>query len=189
MEKIKEILEDAIKSAPVVENEGFLDIYPNFGSLIIEPQLVTAIVEKLVEIGDFNCDKIALVESMAIPVGTALSLNRKIPYTVIRKRRYNLPDEVSVKEQTGYSRADFYINGITKGQRVVIFDDLINTGETLQAIVTTLRKIGAEVVDILTIMDKGTKRSELERELGIKIKSLVNIKINPEGIELTFEVD
>jgi adenine phosphoribosyltransferase len=189
MSSFNDILGDAIRSAPRVAHGGKIDIYPNFGSLIIEPALIRAIVDKLTSICSFECDKIALIESMAIPVGTALALDRNIPYTVIRKRQYKLPGEISVKEHTGYSRADFYINGISSGQKIVLFDDIINTGETLGAVIKTLEHLGAELVDVVTIMDKGTHRSRLEKEFDLKIKTLVDVKVGPEGINLNFEVD
>jgi adenine phosphoribosyltransferase len=176
-------------NAPVIQHGEFYDIYPSFGSLYIEPDLIKAVCSKLVEIGNFDCDKIALIESMAIPVGTALALDLKLPYTVIRKRQYKLPDEVSISEHTGYDRADFYINGITAGQKIVLFDDTLNTGETLKAVVTTLREIGAEVVDVITIMDKSKFRKELEEELGLPIKTIVEVKIDSDGVKLNFEVD
>jgi adenine phosphoribosyltransferase len=186
MPGLREILEPAIMNAPVVEHDGYYDIYPNFGSLMIEPELVQAVCKKLVAVGNFDCHKIALVESMAIAVGTALALDVNLPYTVIRKRQYKLPGEVSVSEHSGYSRADFYINGIEKGTRVVVFDDTINTGETLVAIVRTLQKIGAEVVDILTIMDKGNSRERIGEELGITIKTLVAVSIKKDSVDVEF---
>jgi adenine phosphoribosyltransferase len=189
MASLHEILGEALISAPVVEHNGKFDIYPNFGSLMIDPALVKAIVEKLSTLSDFKCHKIALIESMAIPVGTALALNQKLPYTIIRKRQYKLPGEVRVRDITGYARADFYINGITKGQKILIFDDTINTGETLRAVVKTVQHIGADICDILTIMDKGVHRAKLETELGLKIKTLVKIKIHRDKVDMAFEVD
>ena len=186
MSELSSTLERAILDAPMVEHDGFFDIYPNFGSLMIEPQLVTAICKRLGEIGNFDCDKIALIESMSIPVGTALALDLRLPYTVIRKRSYKLPGEVSVAEHTGYNRADFYINGIRPDDRIVLFDDTINTGETISAVVRTLRHIGAEVVDIMTVMDKGTKRDALGKELGIAIKTLVSVSIKHGSVEVLF---
>ena len=186
MSELRSVLERAILDAPVVEHDGFYDIYPNFGSLMIEPQLVTAVCKKLGEIGNFDCDRIALIESMSIPVGTALALDRRLPYTVIRKRRYKLPGEVSVAEHTEYKRADFYINGIRENDRIVLFDDTINTGETISAVVRTLQYIGAEIVDILTVMDKGSIRAALGKELGIPIKTLVTVIMKPGSVDVRF---
>jgi adenine phosphoribosyltransferase len=189
MTEFNNILSEAIRNAPIVEHEGKFDIYPEFGSLMIDPGLVSAIADRIMAIANLNCEKIALIESMAIPVGTVLALKSNIPYTVIRKREYKLPGEVSVKEIAGYDRADFYINGVTKGQKILLFDDTINTGETLGAVVRTFRHIGAELVDIITIMDKGSGRKDLEKELGLEIKTLVNVKITGDGVTLSFEVD
>jgi adenine phosphoribosyltransferase len=70
-----------------------------------------------------------------------------------------------------------FVNSIEKGDRVVFVDDVLSTGGTLKAIVETLRQIGAEVVDVLTVFEKVGKREELEATLGIPIKTLVQVEV------------
>ena len=52
-----------------------------------------------------------------------------------------------------------FINGVKKGDKVVLMDDVMSTGGTIMAIVLALKKIGAEVVDVVVIVEKGDRRN------------------------------
>ncbi len=64
-----------------------------------------------------------------------------------------------------------------KGDRVVIVDDVISTGGTIAAIVKALQGMGALIVDIIVVVEKGDRRPALERELGVTIKTLVKVEV------------
>jgi adenine phosphoribosyltransferase len=98
---------------------------------------------------------IIAAEAMAIPIGTALSLMTDIPLNIIRKRSYGLPGEKEVMQQTGYSKGRMYINGLVKGDRVVIVDDVISTGGTVNGILRTLNLMGVEIAGICFAIKKG----------------------------------
>src|SRR5207237_7298137 len=91
--------------------------------------------------------KLLTAESMGFPLAAALSLLVRKPYVFIRKRKYGLPGEVSLKQTTGYAKTDMFINNVRRGDRLVFVDDVISTGGTLLSIVQAIRTIGAEVVD------------------------------------------
>ena len=95
----------------------------------------------------------------------------------IRKRQYGLPGEVSLKQTTGYAKTDMFINNIHRGDRIVFVDDVISTGGTLLSIVKALRKIGAEITDILIVFEKTREKARMEKELGAKIKTLLKVDV------------
>ncbi len=175
LEKLKESLEDC----PIVEFGDYqYFIHPiTDGIPEGDPDVLREVIDAIVETMDLECDKIVTAESMGFPLAAALSLRTGIPYVFIRKRRYGLPGETSLHQVTGYSGSDMYINFIKEGDRVVFIDDVLSTGGTLKAIVNTLREIGAEIVDVLTVFEKVGKREELEEELGMQIKTLVPVEV------------
>ena len=69
-------------------------------------------------------DKIVCMEAMGIHIATALYKN-EVPFVVIRKRVYGLEGEVSVHQTTGYSQGQLYINGLKKGDRILLVDDVV----------------------------------------------------------------
>ncbi|UCD93197.1 MAG: purine phosphoribosyltransferase family protein [Methanobacteriota archaeon] len=142
-----------------------------------DPEVLEEVVDAIVKTMNLDCDKIVTAESMGFPLASALSLRTGIPYVFIRKRKYDLPGEISLVQTTGYSGSDMFINFINRGDRVVFVDDVLSTGGTLKAIIIALRQMGAEIVDVLTVFEKVGKREELERELDIEIKTLLPVEV------------
>jgi len=122
-------------------------------------------------------DKIVTIEAMGIPLATTLSLNMNIPFTIIRKRKYDFPDEVSVEQTTGYSNSKLYINGLKKGDKIVIVDDVLSTGGTLRAVLTALKKMGVVIKGVFIAVNKGNVAKEIMDESNVSIITLVNIDI------------
>ena len=115
--------------------------------------------------------------AIALTLASGLSMRVHRPYLFIRKRQYGLPGEVSLKQTTGYSRTDMFINNVHRGDRVVFVDDVISTGGTLRAIVKALRQIGAEVTDVLIVFEKTRDKALMEQELGVTIKTLMAVEV------------
>jgi len=141
------------------------------------PEVLEEVVEEIVRVGDWRCDKITTAESMGFPLAAAVSLRVGKPYVFMRKRQYGLPGEVSVAQRTGYGKANLYINNIGPGDRVVFVDDVISMGGTLRAIVQALRSIGAWLTDVVIVFEKTKEKDRFERELGIRIKTLMKVDV------------
>ena len=122
-------------------------------------------------------DKIVTIEAMGIPLATALSLDMNIPFTIIRKRKYGLPGEVCVEQKTGYAKSKLYINGLQKGENVVIVDDIISTGGTLKAVLSVLKDIGVNVKGVFIVVDRGGCSKEIGEQFNIQIISLVEMDV------------
>ena len=143
-----------------------------------QPEVLTEVLAELARRGDWTrCDKIVTAESMGFPLAAGLAPLVHKPYVFIRKRQYGLPGEVSLKQTTGYSKTDMFINYIHPGDRVVFVDDVISTGGTLVAVVRALRQIGAEIVDVLIVFEKTREKARMEKELGLRIKTLLAVEV------------
>lgn len=142
------------------------------------PEVLDEVLSELARIGDWSrADKIVTAESMGFPLAAGLSLRVRKPYVFVRKRQYGLPGEVSLKQTTGYSKTDMFINNVRRGDRIVFVDDVISTGGTLIAIVKALRAIGAEIADILIVFEKTRDKARMEKELGVRIKTLLKVDV------------
>ena len=143
-----------------------------------DPKVLGEVMDGLARLGDWSrCDKIVTAESMGFPLAAVLSMKTGKPYVFIRKRRYGLPGEVSLSQLTGYSKTDMFINYIRPGDRVIFVDDVISTGGTLYAIVKALRSIRAEIVDVLIVFEKTKEKARMEKDLGLKIKTLLRVEV------------
>jgi adenine phosphoribosyltransferase len=144
----------------------------------MDPGVLDEVIDWMISVCDFDCDYIAAPESMGIPLAVPLSLKLRIPYTVIRKRSYGIEGEIKVSYRTGYSNREVYINGLKKGDSVVLVDDMLSTGGTLEAIVGAMKKKGIVVKDVLVIFNKGSGREELSKRLGVEIKRMLDISVD-----------
>jgi adenine phosphoribosyltransferase len=71
------------------------------------------------------------------------------------------------------------VNGIDPGDRVTVIDDTISTGGTLVALLRAVQTIGAEVHDVVALVEKidngGVAR--VFEKCGIRVKTLLKIQI------------
>jgi adenine phosphoribosyltransferase len=139
-----------------------------------------------VRIADLDVDKIVTVEAMGIPIGIALSIITDIPLVIIRKRKYGLPGEIEVAQVTGYSKSQLFLNGINKGDRVIVVDDVISTGGTLLATLESLKVAGAEVRDIVVVIKRGEGQELLKAE-GYNVKTMVEVEVDEKHVSKVTE--
>ncbi len=181
-----ELLKQSLIDAPIVKKGGYsYVVHPiTDGVPEIKPELLNEVVEemkkRIEKCGSF--DKIVTIEAMGIPIASALSLKMKVPFVIIRKRSYGLSDEISVEQTTGYSKSKLYINGLEKGDRIIIVDDVLSTGGTLSAIISTLKNLGVMIKGIFIVVDKGNATKKIIEKFKIKIDILAYIDIVDEKV-------
>jgi len=174
-----EALKASLADSPVVRR-GDYDylVHPvTDGIPSIDPVLLREVTDAMAEICNFDCDLITTIEALGIPLATCLSLKTGKPFNIVRKKMYGLPGEVSITQVTGYSKSALFINGLKAGDRVVIVDDVISTGGTLWALVEALKSMQVKIVDILVVIEKTDKKAEIERKIGMPIKTLVKVDV------------
>lgn len=143
----------------------------------VKPELIREVVGHIMRIADLDVDKIVTVEAMGIPIGIALSLITDIPLVIIRKRKYGLPGEIEVSQITGYSKSQLFLNGIKRGDRVIVVDDVVSTGGTLLATLGSLKAAGASVKDVVVVIQRGEGAQRLQSE-GYEVKTMVKVEVD-----------
>ena len=175
---MNEKLKKSILASPVIDKDGYpYLVHPiTDGIPYVEPDMLNEIIDWMLDVGNFDCDIILAPESMGIPLAVPISLRLNIPYTVARKRRYGLPEEIEIPQKTGYSNSALYVNGLKKGDRIVIVDDVLSTGGTMSALIKELSSKGIEIVDVLVVLNKGFRGEELKETFGIDIKTMIKME-------------
>jgi len=175
---VLDLLRESLLNAKIIRVNSYeYIVHPILdGVPAVEPELLEEVVNALFELGEMDCDLIVAPEAMGFPLAAPLSMMSDIPFVAVRKRSYGLEGEVKIDQATGYSNGAMYINGVQEGDQVIVVDDVLSTGSTLKSIVNALRGIGAEVLDVLVVVEKG-RHDQLEEELGIKVKSLVRLEV------------
>jgi adenine phosphoribosyltransferase len=184
-----ERLKKSLLAAPVFKRGSYnYFIHPiTDGVPEMEPELIREVAAHVVRIADLDVDKIVTVESMGIPIGTALSLIADVPLVIIRKRKYGLPGEIEVSQVTGYSKSQLFLNGIGKGDRVIVVDDVVSTGGTLLAVLQSLQVAGAVVKDVVAVIQRGDGAMRLVAE-GYGIKTMVRVEVDENHVTEVVEV-
>jgi adenine phosphoribosyltransferase len=117
---------------------------------------------KLIENDEF--DSIAGTESRGFILGMPLAYVCHKPFVAIRKKG-KLPRETveqSYSLEYGEATIEMHKSSVKPGDRVVLVDDLIATGGTMEAAVKLIEKCGGKVVKIIALTElKGLKGREL----------------------------
>ena len=135
------ILQDSLRGAPIIwKGEYPYFIHPiSDGIPRMEAEVLRATRDLIVSMVDWSqIDLIVSVEAMGLPLLAAVGEVTGKPTVVIRKRSYGMEGEVRVDVSTGYSSSTAYINDISSGERILVVDDVISTGGTLEPLLESL---------------------------------------------------
>ncbi len=122
-------------------------------------------------------DLILSVEAMGLPLASVLSVATGIPTVVARKRSYGLEGERIIDQSTGYSKGEIWINDVNPGERVLVVDDVISTGGTMEPVIDALIDMGVKLSGVWTIFEKDRGMQNLIDKHGWPLHSLVRIEM------------
>ena len=185
-------LKESLLDAPIIWKGD----YPYFihpltdGVPRLDPSVLTAVVELIETRVDWNSvDLILGIEAMGLPLTSPLSMRNNRPQVVVRKRSYGLEGELAIDQSTGYSKGSMYLNDIQKGERILIVDDVLSTGGTLDAVVKGVESLGAIVESVIVVVEKGPGLKQLQEKYPhIQISSIVRLEMDGGKVVLLDEV-
>ncbi len=147
-------VEDYITTIPDFPEEGvmFRDITTVFQDA---EGFKLAIDEMTKLIEDTDCDVIIGAESRGFLFGAPMAYNLGKPFVLVRKKGKLPRETVSQKYDLEYGSAEveMHTDSIKPGQKVVIVDDLIATGGTIEAACKLVEKLGGEVVKCVFLLE------------------------------------
>ena len=183
-------LRETMRTAPIVKRGSYnYFIHPiSDGVPLVKPELLREVIACIVKNANLDVDKIVTIEAMGLPLGAALSTITDIPFIIIRKRKYDLPGEIAVHQATGYSKGELYLNGINKGDRVLIIDDVISTGGTMKAVIWALEKAGASIADIVVVIERGEGKKIIS-DMGYNVQTMIKIDVDEHGVKILGCID
>ena len=147
-------VEDYVVSIPDFPEPGI--IFRDVTSVIQDAdglQLAIDEMQKLLDGVEF--DVIAGAESRGFVFGMPIAYNMKKPFVLVRKKG-KLPREtveMSYDLEYGSATIEIHKDAIKPGQKVVLVDDLIATGGTIEAAAKLVEQLGGEVVKIIFLME------------------------------------
>jgi adenine phosphoribosyltransferase len=185
-------LKESLLAAPIIWKGD----YPYFihpltdGVPRLNPSVLTAVVELIETKVDWNSvDLILGIEAMGLPLTSPLSMRNNRPQVVVRKRSYGLEGELAIDQSTGYSKGSMYLNDVQEGERILIVDDVLSTGGTLDAIIKGVESLGAIIESVIVVVEKGPGLQQLQEKYPhIQISSIVRLEMDGGKVVLLDEV-
>lgn len=147
-------LEDYVRTIPDFPEEGIM--FRDITTVIQDPdglKLAIDSINGLLEEVDY--DVVVGPESRGFIFGTPVAYANHKAFVPVRKKG-KLPCETieaTYNLEYGTATVEMHKDSIKPGQKVVIVDDLIATGGTIQAIAGLIEQLGGEVVKIIFIIE------------------------------------
>jgi adenine phosphoribosyltransferase len=121
-------------------------------------------------------DKIAGIEARGFILGGAVAHQLSAGFVPIRKKG-KLPHatlSVAYSLEYGVDQMEIHTDGVVKGERVLLVDDLIATGGTAEGAVKLLRSAGAEVAAAVFVIDlPELGGADKLRAMGVEVRTLM----------------
>ena len=141
-----DLIKSSIKSIPNYPKEGI--IFRDITTLLEVPAAFKATIDLIVEqYRDKGITKVLGTESRGFIFGAPVALALGLPFELVRKPK-KLPRETisqSYQLEYGQDTLEIHVDAISEGDNVLIIDDLLATGGTVEATVKLVQRLGGVV--------------------------------------------
>jgi len=162
---MKKQIEEYVRSIPDFPEEGI--IFRDVTSILEDADGLHLAIDLLEEkLKDVDFDMVVGPESRGFIFGVPIAYNMHKAFIPVRKKGKLPCETVEIEYDLEYGSAviEMHKDSIKPGQKVVIIDDLMATGGTIEAIVKLVESLGGIVVKIAFLMEleglKGRKKLE-----------------------------
>ena len=163
-----------IRTIPHYPKQGVM--YRDITTLLKDSVSFRATINELVKrYTGSKIDVVAAVEARGFIIGAALAFQLGVGFVPIRKKG-KLPAETVGQDyelEYGTDRIEMHVDAVSKGDYVLLVDDLIATGGTAEAACKLVENMGGTITECCFVVDLpdlgGRKRLE---ENGQKVFSL-----------------
>lgn len=147
-------IKSLIRTIPHYPKQGIM--FRDITTLLKDPVGFRITINELVNrYSGMKIDKIAAIESRGFIVGAALAFQLGTGFVPVRKKG-KLPAETvghDYELEYGFDRIEIHVDAISKGERVLLVDDLIATGGTAEAAIKLIEKMHGKVVECCFVID------------------------------------
>ena len=147
-------VEDYVVSIPDFPEPGI--IFRDVTSVLQDAEGLKLAIDGIQEkLAGIEFDVIAGTESRGFIFGMPVAYNLGKPFVLVRKKGKLPRETVSMEYELEYGSAEIEMHrdSIRPGQNVVLIDDLIATGGTIEAAAKLVELLGGEVVKMVFLME------------------------------------
>ena len=146
-------LDDYIRKVPDFPKKGIL--FYDITSILTTPEAFRYCIEAMVDLySEKNIDAVAAIEARGFVFAAPFAARMGIALLLIRKKGKLPGITLSKKYDLEYAQAEIEIHreDVPDGKKILLLDDLIATGGTLNASKELLKAGGAEVTQIFGVV-------------------------------------
>ena len=166
-------LEEYVRSIPDFPEPGI--IFRDITTILQDPDgLHLAIQSMQDKLKDTEFDVVVGTESRGFIFGMPIAYALHKPFVMVRKAGKLPCETVSMEYDLEYGSAviEMHKDSIKPGQKVVLVDDLVATGGTIEAAIKLVEELGGEVVKVVFLMELAGLKGR-ERLKGYEVESVL----------------
>lgn len=166
-------LEEYVRSIPDFPEKGI--IFRDVTSILQDADGLHLAIDLLQEtLKGLDFDVVVGPESRGFIFGVPIAYNLHKAFVPVRKKGKLPRETVEMEYELEYGSAviEMHKDSIKPGQKVVIIDDLIATGGTIEAITRLVEGLGGEVVKISFVMELAGLKGR-EKLKGYDVSSVI----------------
>ncbi|MCI5824404.1 MAG: adenine phosphoribosyltransferase [Candidatus Gastranaerophilales bacterium] len=151
-------------------------IFRDITTAVKDKEALKRIVNFLTEkFKDKDIDYVAAVESRGFIFGSALAYNLNAGFILVRKPG-KLPAKTISEEYSleyGTDKIEIHEDAIEKGKNVLVIDDLLATGGTVNACCKLIKKTGANIVGCAFVIELSDLKGREKLPKDIEVISMI----------------
>lgn len=147
-------IEEYVRTIPDFPEQGIM--FRDITSILQDPEGLKLAIDLMIEqLNGVDFDIIAGTESRGFMFGMPIAYALGKAFIPIRKKGKLPCETISADYELEYGTAtvEIHKDAVKPGQKVVLVDDLIATGGTMEAGIRLIEQLGGEVVKILFLME------------------------------------
>lgn len=139
-------------------------------------KLMNSVVEELSKLSDFSkADKIVGEEDRGGYIAALVAYRNKKSLGMVKWFPLDTGRNICVDFRNAYANGQMYLYGVQAGDNIILIEDMIDSGGTIIAMIELLKKVGANILDVIVIAEKeefnGIRR--IKETTGIDVKHLI----------------
>ena len=171
-------LRSAIRSIPDYPKPGIK--FRDITTLLGDARAFRRAVDELVQPWPgMKIDKVAGIEARGFILGGAVAHQVSAGFIPIRKKG-KLPHKrvsIAYSLEYGLDEMEVHEDAVSKGERVILVDDLIATGGTAEGAVKLLRQLGADVLAACFVIDlPELGGADKLRKMDVPVRTLISFE-------------
>jgi len=175
---LEQDLRAAIRTIPDYPKPGIM--FRDITTLLGDARAFRRAIDELVQPwAGMKIDKVAGIEARGFILGGAVAHQVSAGFIPIRKKG-KLPHKrvsIAYSLEYGLDEMEVHEDAVSKGERVILVDDLIATGGTAEGAVKLLRQLGANILAACFVIDlPELGGADKLRKMDVPVRTLISFE-------------